>query len=423
MRVLILALSLVVPVSAVAKSLSVLEMENCIYSGKRLNRSIAKPTATETPKIPPKFTGKAVCYDVEKKKRSYEREIVNGKLNGWEIKFDVYRGGVAEETFFVNGLMSGTRRRYDHNTGKLRMEMEYRDGEQHGVQKDYFSKSGKLRRIVWISKPLPKKTTSIYFNEDGTLSMLECGPQVLTEHDSAWCGRDGKRGKVVLHGFSRGESWPREIRHYKNNVLDGERIKLNRKGEALSKEIYAKGESKSSESYKDGKVISFSKNKDGKRSGKTRVFFSGGKQLKIETTWKKGKKTEQKEFYEDGLPRAFYKYDKKGVKVTRFFGGKKYSEGRYKEKRVHWWEYWENDGPLTYYYENGKKKEMIPYKAGEVDGECRRFNESGKLVQADKYVKGTLKSSKYYRGKKVVREVLYNADGSVLREVVQGKTI
>ena len=230
-----------------ATALGVLERESCFYNGKKLDRSISEETETKIPKVAVDFTGTAICYDLRDNRRKEEIEIVDGKKNGRERRFDRNTGKLSEEIHNVDGKRHGLMRRYDHRNGQLQQEINYQAGKTVGIQKLFYSENQQLKRIYWASKERTSETrTEVFFNKDGSLSMLKCGPQVISTQDSRWCGRDGQRSEVVLYTQSSEKTWPREVRHYKNNVLDGEVVKLHRNGQMMEKDVYEEGERVSS---------------------------------------------------------------------------------------------------------------------------------------------------------------------------------
>jgi antitoxin component YwqK of YwqJK toxin-antitoxin module len=413
----LLALIFMVIAVQQAFAVGVLDRETCIYNGKKLNKGIAAETATEIPKLPENFTGTAVCFDIRSKRRTEEVKIKNGKKHGIERRFDRTTGKLSEEINYVNGERHGVMKRYDHRNNGLQQEMQYKQGQIQGVQKTYYSDSGQLERIQWRSKVRSGgKTTEIYFNKDGSLSMLSCGEQVISTQDSKWCGRDGVRSEVVLYAdSSNGNSWPREIRHYKNNLLDGEVIKLHREGHMMRKEVYAKGERVSSESFADGKRVHIEKYQDGKQSGEEVAYFEGTEKIKMAVQWKDSKKLKQLEFYQNGKPKEAQLFDGDTVMITRYRqDGSKQLEGAFIERGSAWWPYMISHGAIKIFSDDGHLSEEAGYSYGRLNGQRKLYNSTQDLTREESYEKGSLVSAKDYdRFGQIIREIHYFPDGSV----------
>jgi len=395
--------------------LGVLERESCFYNGKKLDRGISEETAIKTPKVAEDFTGTAICYDLRDNRRTEEIEIKNGQKHGWERRFNRSTGELAEEIYNVNGKRHGVMKRYDHRNGELQQEINYEHGENVGLQKSFFSENGQLKRIFWVSKERSSKDkTEITFNKDGSLSMLSCGPQVMSIHDTQWCGRNGKTSKVVLYTYSNDERWPREIRHYKNNLLDGEVIKLHKQGYMMQKDVYDEGEKISSESYADGKPVHVQKYQSGKQKGEEVVYFEGSDQIKIAVEWDNSRKVKQIEFYQNGKPKETQLFNNDVVEITHYReNGSKYSEGQYIEVGSAWWRYMSPHGVLQYFSDEGELVEKISYSNGRRDGE-RRLYHSQNLYRQEKYESGKLlEAVDYDRHGEPVRTTQYFPDGSV----------
>lgn len=119
--------------------------------------------------------------------------------------------------------------------------------------------------------------------------------------------------------------------------------------------------------------------KDGVKHGKYQVFMEG--KLSEEGTFKDGKqdgvrkllfpngKTEVEEIYKDGNITA-----KKGF----FDNGKLSVQGQYDEAVT-------MSGEWTYYYQNGKIKEIVNFKNNVEDGAFKEFYENGNLKAEGNY--------------------------------------
>lgn len=417
---IILAFSLLTIAMSKVMAVGVLDRESCFYNGKKLDKGIAEETATKIPKVSEDFTGTAICYDLRENRRTEEIDIKNGKKHGWERRFNRTTGKLSEEIYHVDGKRHGVMKRYDHRNGGLQQENNYVQGENIGLQKSYFSENGQLKRIYWVSKKRSsKEKTEVYFNEDGSLSMLNCGSQIFSTQDSSWCGREGERSEVVLYSHSEGESWPREIRHYKNNVLDGEVIKLHKKGHMMRKEVYADGEQLSSEAFTDGKPVHIQKYEAGKRSGEEVAYYPGSEQVKVAVEWKDSKKLKQLEFYQNGNPKEAQLFSGDTVEITRYYeNGSKYLEGSYIETGSSWWSHMRPHGIIKYYSEDGVLREEAKYTLGQLDGERKLHIEKQGLYREETYGKGNLLSAKDYdRHGQPILETQYFPDGSVKKVV------
>ena len=398
-------------------AMGVLDRETCVYNGKKLNKGIAKESATETPKLPVDFTGTAVCYDLRSKRRTEEIDIKDGKKHGLERRFNRDTGKISEEINYVNGERHGLMKRYDHRNNGLQQEMRYEKGQIQGVQKSFYSENGQIERIQWRSKVRSgKETTEIYFNKDGSLSMLSCGAQVISTQDSNWCGRNGTRSKVVLYSDSgKDNSWPREIRHYKNNLLDGEVIKLNIEGQMIRKESYEKGEQLSSESFSNGKRVHIEKYQQGGRSGEEVAYFEGTEKIKVAVQWKDSKKLKQLGFYQNGNPKETQLFENETVTITRYReGGGKQLEGVFVERGSAWWPYMVSHGVLKYFSEEGHLSEEAVYSYGKLNGSRKLYNSKQEQFREELYESGSMLSAKDYdRVGEIIRETEYFPDGSV----------
>lgn len=416
-KILIFFLLIIVVPPAIA--VGVLDRESCFYNGKKLDKGIAEETSTKTPKVAEDFSGKAVCYDLRENRRTEEVEIKNGKKHGWEQRFSRTSGKLSEEIYYVDDERHGVMKRYDHRNDGLQQEMNYEHGKLAGIQKEYFSENGQLKRIQWVEKERSNnKKTEVYFNKDGSLSMLSCGKQVISTQDARWCGRNGERNEVVLYSQSEDKNWPREVRHYKNNVLDGEVIKLHRQGHMMHKEVYANGEKVSSESFENGKPVHIQKYEAGKRSGEEVAYFEGTDQVKIAVEWKDSKKLKQVEFYQNGQPKETQLFKDDVVAITHYReNGNKYSEGEYEERGSYWWPYTSPQGVVKYYSEEGHLIEEASYDYGRLNGE-RKLYDSQELYREEVYEKGDLVNAKDYdRYGQPIRDTHFHPDGSVKKVI------
>jgi len=399
-----------------ATALGVLERESCFYNGKKLDKSISEETDSKTPKVADNFTGTAICYDLRDNRRTDEIEIENGVKNGWERRFDRNTGKLLEEIHNVDGKRHGIMRRYDHRNGRLQQEINYHAGESIGIQKSFYSENEQLKRIYWAAKERTSEArTEVFFNKDGSLSMLKCGPQVISTQDSRWCGRGGERNEVVLYTQNSEQTWPREIRHYKNNLLDGEVVKLHRNGQMMEKVVYKEGERVSSETFTDGKIIHIKKYESGKHSGEEVAYYPGTDKIKIAVEWKNSKKHKQVEFYQNGNPKETQLYKKDSIAVTRYYdNGSKYLEGHFVERGSRWWSYMVRHGKIKIYSLEGNLNEEVSYDNGQIEGLRKLYDAQDGLYREEFYEKGSLLSAKDFNVNGLpIREVLYYPDGSV----------
>ena len=150
----------------------------------------------------------------------------------------------------------------------------------------------------------------------------------------------------------------------------------------------------------DGKTVWTATYKDRKTYTKTEYFENVNK--KLEVAYKKGVKTMEKKYYENGKLALSATYNAKGpIGTYEKFNkkGMKIRETPYTDGKI-------NGLDVTYNYRNGTKKMERGYKMGVEDGVFKEYHSSGKLYTDGQKIKGQREGIwKYYEESgKLVRE-------------------
>lgn len=162
-----------------------------------------------------------------------------------------------------------------------------------------------------------------------------------------------------------------------------------------------------SESYYTGsKQLKFtSKYKKGKLHGKTIEYYEDGKPSEVviyKDDVPNGKaiyyypngETKIKANYKDGMLNGSYVYyseDGKTLEKSKYENGIRTGKGesRYESGAVSYvWDIKKGNGVITSFFENGTISEIIPYKNYKIDGKYMSFHENGTLIQSTIYTDG-----------------------------------
>jgi len=322
------------------------------------------------------ITGRVVRHFPNSAAIMYERQYVNGVLNGTFRRF-LENGSVVEEMnyingriegirkvfmpnghyfeyAYVNGLLHGTSRRYDANN-RLMEELEHAYGVLHGVTRRYFA-SGILRISQTFRNGVLDGATNI-FDDRGRLieqmtyqngtrisqrsrhpSADAAGVQARQEHETGniWDGparlHTTEAARVLneillIHG--RNFSGLLQT-HYINGQLKHEgRFRNGRPqgflktfsidGNIISKDRYTNGvlNGASKLFYSCGSVLAIYRYVNGRLNGQSLVFFRNGNIMREENYVNNMLHGPMRTFFEDGRV-SFQAYFSMGVPIGQF---------------------------------------------------------------------------------------------------------
>ena len=304
----------------------------------------------------------------------------NLKTGLWQSYVDVNSKKILiEEAKYVNGLLNGYLKKYNVN-GELIVLEKYKDGvlviDAAEVQKldevVRYYKNGKLK-YRGIENETGKQGYWQFYNSDGTQDKVELYV------NNKMIGK----GKLNFNGQKEG-LWEH---YYPDGRLQSKGEYL--KGVKINEWVYY---------YHNGKIQQKGEFNDiGQYNGIWIWYYKNGNILKEE------------EYYNDAADGPAIEYDSLGVVITKgsYIDGLKTGEWVYhvndhKEigkfvdgKKIGLWNYYYLDdhllfegeflngvenGKHIYYYESGKKKEMIEYSTGMINGTRTLLKENGETL-------------------------------------------
>ena len=335
-----------------------------------------------------------------------EETIVDGKKSG-PVRY--YRDGqLALVEHFRKDRRHGIKREYGAD-GKLRWESRYADGKK--IEGRAFHPSGKTRSVTYSRRDGFGDGISASFNEDGKLTALSCRQEVGPAYLRRLCGYGGQPSQVVLH-FENGEE--RKRMTLRDGKPEGKVEVRRRDGKLARVEQGAGKDGPFSRFHDNGKPKQKGRRKGGRLHGKLTEYHKSGK-LQREARYRDGQLLAEKTYYLNGQPESEVDYETPTRRHVRRFHdtGKLAEVGVYVKAGPYHWSWWVQDGPFTYYDEDGAKRATVGYQRGRRHGVEQRYDGKGRLRTVNTWEAGRLKSYKSYdeKGKLLATEA-YEADGS-----------
>lgn len=374
---------------------------DCTFKGKSIGEDVTAYVRN----------GTVTCTDPDTKKMARQVEVKSGKI----INEKRYVDGVILSDISQDGSSDNKTHGWakEYENGKLSKETLYDHGNEK-LEKVYFP-NGKIKSQRATYEKDPNQKSRVEFDEKGLLVSLECSPAIIDDKQKEWCGFGAKPSLVQI--YSHGNVFETlsydkgQIMSQKQEGQDGvvQKMKVAAKGSELGVEI---------EYFPNGKKKSETRvNSKGETDGIQRLYFEDSGNLGCEEKYEKGKKKEERCFYENGKTRDVVKYIKRVE--NRFYvefesfhdNGQKESAGTaYLQAHQTWagaYDYYhtfERDGQVKNWDRNGVLTETAEYKEGEKQGWTERFVVSGGKQVCQRRVL-------YEKGDPIKVEVLKNKMG------------